>query len=137
MPYHINPTSTETQIIGLIPLCIIDYYSLTCASPEVYLPPGVIKHLKKRNHWDDFLAHYEQIPSIISTPDYVGQNPKEPHTIEIYKSLSEHIILPIKLNESDALFMSSFYTLDNGLSKIEKRIRTCRILPFSFFDPLD
>lgn len=135
MNYQIDPNNNETQIIGLVPQCIIDHYSLQCASPEVYLPPGVLKHLKKRGHWNDFLTYHEQIPSMISLPDYVGQNPKEPNTIEIYKIITDHLILPIKLNESDGLFMSSFYVLDNGISKIEKRLRNTRIHPFSFFNP--
>ncbi|MFF5996535.1 plasmid-related protein [Lysinibacillus sp. KU-BSD001] len=135
MTYQINPTSTETQIIGLVPQCIIDYYSLKCASAEVYLPPGVLKHLKKRGHWDDFIKYYEDIPAMIALPDYVGQNPKEPHTIEIYKVIADHVILPIKLNEADGMFMSSFYILDNGADKIAKRLRTGRLHPYSHFKP--
>ena len=85
MTYTINPLSTEIQKIGSIPQCIIDYYSLQCISAEVHLPPGVLKHLKKRGHWDDFLRYYEIIPQMIGAPDYIGQNPREPNTIEIYK----------------------------------------------------
>lgn len=133
MTYQIDPASTETQIIGLVPQCIIDYYSLKCVSSEVYLPPGVLKHLKKRGHWDDFIKYYEDIPEMIAIPDYVGQNPKEPHTIEIYKIIADHVILPIKLNEADGMFMSSFYILDNGADKIAKRLRTGRIFPFAHF----
>lgn len=129
--YTINPTSTEIQKIGAIPQCIIDYYNLQCISAEVHLPPGVLKHLKKRGHWDDFLQYYEIIPQMIAAPDYIGQNPKEPNTIEIYKVISDHIILPIKLNEANGMFLSSFYILDNGAKKIIKRIGTGRIMPFS------
>ena len=133
MTNQIDPTSTETQVIGYIPQSIIDYYSLKCLSAEVFLPPGVLKHLKKRGHWDDFMKYYEDIPAMIALPDYVGQNPKEPHTIEIYKVIADHVILPIKLNEADGMFMSSFYILDNGADKIAKRLRIGRLFPFSHF----
>ncbi|KXH86914.1 hypothetical protein AU377_13730 [Sporosarcina sp. HYO08] len=97
------------------------------------MPPGVLKHLKKRGHWGDFERYYHEIPRMIAEPDYAGQNPKEPNSVELYKILSDHVILPIKLNIETGLFLSSFYTLDNGVEKIQKRLRTGRIYPFSFF----
>ncbi|MFJ7842210.1 hypothetical protein ACIQXG_22565 [Lysinibacillus sphaericus] len=79
------------------------------------------------------MAYYQDIPSIITNPDYAGQNPKEPDTIEIYKALSDSVILPIKLNTENGLFLSSFYILDNGIDKIQKRLRSGRIHPMPFF----
>lgn len=131
MTIDIDINSTQTQIVGTLPECIISHYSLQCVSLDVYMPPGVMKHLHRRGHWEDFTAYYQDIPGMISLPDYVGQNPKEPNTVEIYKILSDHVILPIKLNEESGLFMSSFYVLDNGASKIEKRLRSSRILSFA------
>lgn len=133
MTIIIDPNSTNLQLIGTIPQCLIDYYSINCNSLNVYMQPGVLKHLKKRGHWRDFMTYYQHIPDIISNPDYAGQNPKEHGTIEIYKVLSDHVILPVKLNNDSGLFMSSFYILDNGANKIEKRLRSGRINPFSFF----
>lgn len=134
MTIKINPDATEIQLVGIVPECIINHYAIQCVSLEVYMPPGVLKHLKRRNHWDDFLKYYQDIPDIIAIPDYAGQNPKEPNTVEIYKVLSNHVILPIKLNAESGLFMSSFYILDNGMDKIQKRLRANRIQPFSLFN---
>ncbi len=128
----VNPYATTTQTVGLIPQTIVDYYQIHYKSLEVHMPPGVLKHLKKKGHWDDFMTYHEKIPDMISLPDYAGQNPKEPGTVELYKVLNDHVILPIKLN-SDGLFLSSFYILDNGTNKISKRLRVQRIHPFSFF----
>lgn len=133
MTINIDPYSTDTQLVGFVPECIINHYALPCISSEIYMPPGVLKHLKKRGHWNDFMAYYQDIPSIITNPDYAGQNPKEPDTIEIYKALSDSVILPIKLNTESGLFLSSFYILDNGIDKIQKRLRSGRIHPMSFF----
>jgi len=129
----INLNATYSQSVGFIPGCIIDYYSIKCSSNEVYMPPGVLKHLKKRGHWNDFEKYHLDIPNMIATPDYAGQNPKEPNTLELYKVVGDNVLLPIKFNAETGLFLSSFYILDNGEDKIQKRLRVQRIHPFSFF----
>lgn len=129
----IDPYASTTQLVGYVPEAIVKYYSIICSSYEVFMPPGVLKHLQKRGHWNDFLTYYSDIPDMISNPDYAGQNPKEPETIEIYKIMSDHILIAIKMNPSNGLFLGSFYTLDNGVNKIQGRLRNGRIYPFSFF----
>lgn len=129
----INPYSTETQLVGILPNVITMHYGLTCESHEVFMPPGVMKHLKKRGHWNDFMEYYQDIPMMIANPDYAGQNPKEPDTVELYKVLENHVLVAIKMNPHNNLFLGSFYKLDNGESKIQGRLRTQRIYPFSFF----
>ena len=129
----VNPNATDNQLVGFVPKCIVQYYQIQCVSLDVYMPPGVLKHLKKRGHWNDFITHHQDIPNMIANPDYAGQNPKESGTIELYKVVSDHLIIPIKLN-AEGLFLSSFYALDNGPDKIQKRLRAQRIYPFSFFN---
>lgn len=129
----VNPFATEMQIVGIIPIPIINYYNLQSSDYNVYMPPGVLKHLKKRGHWKDFIIYHNFIPEMIANPDYAGQNPKEPNTIELYKVINDYIILPIKLNTETGLFLSSFYVLNKGQEKIKKRLRTRRIFPYSFF----
>lgn len=133
MTIIINPHATVTQIVGHVPAAVVNYYSIQCTGYEVYMPPGVLKHLQKRGHWNDFLQYYQDIPHIIANPDYAGQNPKEPGTIELYKIMSDHVLLAIKMNPTTGLFLGSFYTLDNGANKIQKRLRVGRIFPFSHF----
>ncbi|AQX56681.1 hypothetical protein BC359_20940 (plasmid) [Priestia flexa] len=129
---QVNPDSTVTQLVGIVPECIVKHYGLQCSNYEVHMPPGVLKHLKNRGHWDDFMAYHQDLPDMIANPDYAGQNPKEPNSVELYKVLGEHILVAIKLNSS-GLFLGSFYTLNNGENKIQGRLRTGRIHPFSFF----
>ncbi|GAB4074727.1 hypothetical protein GCM10028778_22300 [Barrientosiimonas marina] len=128
---HIDPYATASQLVGKVPEVIMKHYEIPCSSYNVYMTPGFLKHLKKRNHWDIFMTYYQEIPSMIANPDYVGQNPKEPNSIELYKALGDFLLVPVKLNTSSYLYLSSFYGLDNGASKIEKRLRTGRIRPFS------
>lgn len=133
MTININPYATKTQLVGFVPECLIHHYSIQCASLEVYMPPGVLKHLKKKGHWNDFEIYHQHIPNMIADPDFAGQNPKEPNSLELYKVLNDHVILPIKLNAESGLFLSSFYILDNGADKIQGRLRNGRIHPFSDF----
>lgn len=129
----IDPYASETQLVGILPRALTQHYNLICESYEVFMPPGVLKHLKKRGHWEDFLTYHQDIPSLIANPDYAGQNPKEPNSVELYKVLNEHILIAIKMNPQNNLFLGSFYQLDNGEKKIERRLRTQRIYPFSYF----
>jgi hypothetical protein len=129
----INPYATKTQLVGIISEAIIKHYCISCSSHEVFIPPGVLKHLKKRGHWADFLKYHQDIPDMIANPDYAGQNPKEPGTVELYKVLNDYVLIAIKMNPDTGLFLGSFYTLDNGAEKIQKRLRVGRIHPYSFF----
>ena len=128
--YKIDPNCAETQCVGEIPASIIKKYNLQCPSNEVLMYPGAIKHIKKK-HAATFVLYYERIPEIICNPDYVGQNPKEPQSIEMYKYLDEHFLVAIKLDPTGYFFLSTFYDLNNGQNKIAKRLRSGRIVPFS------
>ena len=129
----INPFASKSQLVGVLPEVLMLHYNLSCESPEVLMPPGVLKHLKKRGHWDAFLQYYQDIPSIIASPDYAGQNSKEPDSVELYKVLDDHILIAIKMNPQKSLFLGSFYELDNAEKKISGRLRTHRIYPFHYF----
>lgn len=129
----INPYATDTQLVGFVPETVVKHYCINCSSYEVYMPPGVLKHLQKRGHWNEFLQYHTDLPDMIANPDYAGQNPKEPGTVELYKIMSDHILIAIKMNPTNNLFLGSFYKLDNGAQKIQGRLRTGRIHPFSFF----
>lgn len=129
--YTINPKATDVQCIGVIPEVITKTYNLNCPSNEVLMYPGVIKHIRKSKHESTFLKHYDKIPDIISNPDYVGQNPKEPNSVELYKFINEYLLVAIKLDPSGYFFLSSFYDLNNGQYKIQSRLNSGRIVPFS------
>ena len=112
MTININPNATETQLVGTIPECIIQHYSIQCAGLEVYMPPGVLKHLQKRGRWKrlcNVLSGYTRhdcfwrlttLDEALLEPDTDGGN--------IYKVVSDHVIFPIKLNAESGLFLSLF-----------------------------
>lgn len=118
------------QCVGLLNQVIIDAYNLTCDTNEVWLYSGAIKHIKK--HHPGIYEKYEiHISSIIESPDYVGRNPKEPNSVELYKKVDNNLLLAIKLDPSGYFFLSSLYDLNNAETKIAKRLRSGRIVAFS------
>jgi len=98
-------------------------------SSEVLIYPGAIKHIKKR-HPGVFEQYGELIPSIVTSPDYVGENPSEPGSVELYKVVNDHLLLAVKCDPTGYLFVSSLYTLNNGAYKIQKRLASGRIIPY-------
>lgn len=97
---------------------------------EVYMFSGSIKHIKKR-HPGIWEKHGQEIPNIISSPDFIGMNPSEPNSLELYKHLSEEVLLAIKIDPTGYMFISSFYNLHNASVKINKRLRNGRIVKYS------
>jgi len=83
-----------------------------------------------KNHEEDYNKYFHLIPDMIESPDYIGQNPKEPNSVEIYKVISDHVLIAIKLDPSGYMFLSSMYSLDNGQYKVQKRLKSGRIVPY-------
>lgn len=127
----VDPYATTSQLVGYLPQCLIDYYRIEYHSNDVHMAPGALKHLKKRGHWNEFLLCYRDLPNMIANPDYAGQNPNEPGSVELYKSVGDHVLIAIKLDPAAELFLGSFCKLNNGSVKIRKRLRTGRIYAFS------
>ena len=115
--------------IGTLPEIIIETYGLDCASPEVKLFPGAIKHMMKR-HPGIYETYGNFLQTIIEEPDFVGQNPKEPNSVELIKRLGEDLLIAVKLDPSGYLFLSTMYELNNGEYKIANRLRSGRLKTF-------
>lgn len=67
---------------------------------------------------------------MLKNSDYVGQNPKEPNSIELYKQIG-YVLIADKLDPSGYLYLSSMYELNNGEHKIKARLKSGRIVPFT------
>ncbi|MGF9710463.1 PBECR2 nuclease fold domain-containing protein, partial [Paenibacillus naphthalenovorans] len=96
---------------------------------EVYMYPGAIKHVRK-NHPGIIESYGHLIPDMIANPDFIGQHPKVPNSLEIIKVVSDHLLLSIQLDPSGYLYVSTFFELNNGHNKIKKRLASGRIVPY-------
>lgn len=131
MIYNVDPNSKKIQIVGQLPAQITEKYQLSCSSNEVHMHPGVITHLKKRDRINLFYTYHQEIPGIIHSPDYVGQSPTEPNSVELYKEIDFNLLVAIKLDPTGYLFLSTFYDLHNSHHKIRKRLNSGRIVLFN------
>lgn len=88
---------------------------------------GLVSHVAK--HHPGEAGNVALIPDVISRPDYVGHNPKEPNSIELVKVLSGSILVGIKLDAARGYcYVASVYEISSG--KLQSRIRSGRLKKF-------
>lgn len=85
---------------------------------------GLIKHVQRRHPED---VHYvNDVPSIIADPDYIGQHPSEPNSLEIVKIMDDNVMVCVKLDSSgDYYFVASVFCISG--SKLKNRIHSGRL----------
>ena len=90
----------------------------------IYMSEGFSIHIRKRH--PGYVQYIGRVSEIITSPDYIGCNPKEPDSIELVKVFDENILLAIKLDKKrDYLYVASLY--DVNTSKIERRLAGGRL----------
>lgn len=93
----------------------------------IYVSNGLRKHIQARH--SNCLDYVDKIPEIISNPDYIGKNPKEPNSIEIVKVYEDNIQIGIKLDVSkNYLYVATLFDIKQ--SKIERRLNSGRLKRF-------
>jgi len=96
--------------------------SLPCG--DIVQSPGLAVHIK--NHHPDKLHRINDIPAVISDPDYIGHNPKEPDSVEMVKRMGENVMVCIKLDRKDNyLFVATVFEITEG--KLQNRLKSGRI----------
>lgn len=94
---------------------------------QIVKSSGLYKHVKK--HHPEQVSNLLLVPQIISSPDYIGHNPKEPNSIELVKVLSENVMVCVKLNaDAQYHYVASVYAISDG--KLQSRIRSGRLKKF-------
>ena len=94
-------------------------------SMDIYYSRGLSSHLLKRHHYKA-LKYINNLPEIISCPDYVGFDPKEPDSIEFVKMYEDNIWVGIKIDKDEKYYyVSTMY--DVQMSKISRRLHSGRI----------
>lgn len=98
-------------------------------SLDIYRSKGLPAHLLKRKHYNA-LKYIDYLPEIISNPDYVGIDPKEPDSVEFVKVYKDNIWVGIKLyKDGDYYYVSTMYDVQEA--KISRRLYSGRIKPVS------
>ncbi len=85
---------------------------------------GLEVHVQKRH--PNVCEYLPNISDILTTPDYIGINPKEPNSIELVKIYQDNIKLAVKLDITNGYYyVASMYDITE--SKLNKHIQTGRL----------
>ncbi|MCR1899016.1 PBECR2 nuclease fold domain-containing protein [Irregularibacter muris] len=101
-------------IIGRLSAEVIDYFNLNCSPCNIVLWADRLKYTEK--HKTDFKSeqeyyrHIEEIPNIISNPDYIGLHPSN-NSIQYIKKIDENMLIGIRLKPTGDLNFRSAYPI--------------------------
>lgn len=91
---------------------------------DIYQSTGLYLHIQKRH--PTVLPEMNKIPDIISSPDYIGINPKENDSIELVKVYADNMQIAIKLDSSQGhYYVASMYPISNG--KLNRHLHSGRL----------
>lgn len=104
---------------------IITGQDLPCC--DIVQSEGLLTHVRK--HHPDEIGNIDLIPGIIAEPDYIGQNPKEPDSVELVKIIGANVMVCVKLDKKRGYhYVASVYEISNG--KLQNRIKSGRLKKF-------
>lgn len=104
-----------------------DTLGLSLPILDIYQDDGLTKHINARH--PNCLQYLSQINSILSNPDYIGSNPKEPNSIELIKLFEDNIQIAIKLDvQNGYYYIATLHEV--SINKINKRLGNGRLKKF-------
>lgn len=110
--------------VGTYPQKFNDLLGLSLPCIDIMQSDGLEVHIRKRHA--GYEPYLSKLSEIIRQPDYIGRNPKEPHSVELVKRLDENILVAIKLDtKRDYLYVASLYPISEY--KIESRLKSGRL----------
>lgn len=112
--------------VGLFHLAYNRYLTSPLPVGMIYQSTGLRRHVQKRHPAE--LKTLDRIPEILAAPDYIGQNPNEPNTVEFVKRMGRHVMVCVKLDtERQYLYVASIFPITDG--KLRNRLNSGRLKP--------
>lgn len=91
---------------------------------NIYQSDGLATHVAKRH--PNEIGNLAHISTVISNPDYIGQNPNEPDSIELVKTISNNVMVCVKLDKGhNHMYVASVFNITNA--KLQNRIKSGRL----------
>ena len=91
----------------------------------IYQSSGLATHVQN-HHPDSGTSLLSHIPTIISSPDYIGKHPREADSIELVKNIGDNVLVCIKLDsKNNYLYVASVYEISQ--SKLNNRLNSGRL----------
>lgn len=109
-------TEGMAEEVGRLSARVIELLSLQLQEGQpIYIGDSNISHMKSRH--PNYYAKYGQyIPDILSSPDYVGENPAD-GSIEYVKEFligNEYVKVAVRLSNGGVLYTRSLYVLNHN-----------------------
>lgn len=121
---------SKYRVVGSVTENIINITKFN-SSGQVYVAPGLIKHIKK--HLKEFSVYekediYSTMVDIFNCPDYIGVAPlKAGKSFELIKKIENNVLLAVEIDEENNYnYVSSMYVVTDG--KIKNRLNSSRIV---------
>ena len=91
---------------------------------DIIQSQGLKTHILKRH--SSCVKYLDKINEIISSPDYVGVNPKESNSFELIKKYADNVLIGIKLDiKNNYYYVATLHDINQ--SKLERRIHSGRV----------
>lgn len=104
------------DIVGKIDDRVIKLLKLSKPIDEtIYIGDSNIKHIMSK-HPVDYKKYFDKIPSILSSPDYIGINKKD-NSIEYIKEFkinNEFVKVAIRVSNRNKYFVRSLYVVNTN-----------------------
>ena len=109
------------ELKGFLNRKVIEFFGLE--KGEVYIGEQNILHMKS-DHYSDYDKYFVYISEIISSPDYIGKNPRN-DSLELVKEFfceetKNYVKIAIRISQKGTLFVRTLYTLNS--SKFEFQV---------------
>ncbi len=106
---------TDKEKIGIIGSEMVSTFNLDI-SPDTPIYVGLSNRTHMENeHRSTYLSYADKMSDIISTPDYVGINPKD-NSLEYYKKFNDeviHIKIAVRGTKNNVFFARSMYSVND------------------------
>ena len=90
----------------------------------IFQSSGLAADVQK--HHPGELHNLSRIRAVLSSPDYIGHNPKEADSVEFVKCYAENVLVCVKLDQKNGyLYVASVYEISS--TKLNNRIFSGRL----------
>ena len=128
---NVSIDSSYLECIGILDIGRINQLlRMNLRSGKVFAHNGVVEHIHS-HHGLVFSMHQDSISRFIERPFYVGRNPRESESIELYDKHNQ-VLTAIKRDPTRGyLFLASMYVLEDWETKIHDRLQCRRVRKFT------
>ena len=126
MAIVIDPEVSSLQLVGRFSSKVIRSLRLSIEPCDIFISGEGIEHIRTK-HPKIFREHLQDIPIIISEPEYIGYDPTQ-HSIEYVKFKDLLLIVPVRPSSGNIYYVRSLYELSR--ENMEAYMRKGQLLPY-------